>query len=442
VTHFDVVVLGGGSAAETCATQVASGGRSVVIVEAWRVGGECPFVACMPSKAVLRSAAVRHLATNAHELGAVSSFLHLDEAAEAYEAALSRRDEVAEHLDDSSHVQELAEAGVALVRAKGRVVEPGVVEAGEERLEYTDLVVATGSSPTTPPIDGIDALDVWTSDDVWTTHELPGSLIVLGGGPVGVEVAQAFARFGCAVILMEAEDRILPREDTTIAEVLAEALTDDGVMLRTGFKAGLDDLRGADRVVIATGRTPNVEGIGLEQLGIEPDRSGLAIDDRCRVSGLENVWAIGDVTGTQPFTHTANYQGRVAAANLLGRDVVADYRAVPRTVFTDPEVAAAGLTPAQAADQGIAVRVASMDLAQTARASSDGTGGGRLQIVADGARGVAVGAAVVGPHAAELITQAGLAIRAEVPLAVWADLVQPFPTYSEAWFPALGELIA
>jgi dihydrolipoamide dehydrogenase len=275
---------------------------------------------------------------------------------------------------------------------------------------------------------------------VWTATELPGSAIVLGGGPVGLEIVQAWARFGCDVTLVEAEDRILSSEDAAIADVLAEALAADGVTLRLGVEATADDLRGVERVVVATGVAPNVGDLGLEQLGIESDPSGLPIDERCRVTGQQHVWAIGDVTGRFPFTHTATYQGRVAAANLLGRDATADYRAIPRTVFTDPAVAAVGLTADEAREQGLDVAVASMDLAETAREAAEEAGGGRLQIVADRARNVAVGAAVVGPSAAELVTQAALAIRAEVPLAVWADLVQPFPTYSEAWLPAIEEL--
>ena len=445
--RFDVVVLGGGTAGEAVAPHLARAGRKVAVVESGRVGGECPFTACMPSKAMLRSAGVRWLAARAHELGAVAEPLSLGGADRAWPRAVAVRDQVAGHLDDSGHVRGLVEAGVAVVRGRGRVAGPGVVAVGDRRLEWTDLVVATGSAAAVPPIDGLDAVEVWTSDDVWTATELPDSLVVLGGGPVGVELAQVFARFGCQVTLVEAKEQLLPGEDLALGAALARALRDDGVDVRVGLtaeaaepSAGGARLRlaggaeiSAQRLVIATGRRPNVEGLGLDTLGLDGQ---LAVDDHCRVRGARHVWAAGDVTGILPFTHTANYQGRIVTANLLGGDARADYRSVPRTVYTEPEVAAVGLTP----EQGIATRVATMDLGRLPRTAADHSGGGLLLIVADTMRGVAVGAAVAGPHAGELITQAALAIRAEVPLVAWTDVVQPFPTYSEAWFPPLQEL--
>jgi pyruvate/2-oxoglutarate dehydrogenase complex dihydrolipoamide dehydrogenase (E3) component len=451
--RYDVVVLGGGTAGEAVAPELARAGRSVAVVEPGRVGGECPFTACMPSKAMLRSAAVRRLATRAHQLGAVADPLDLGDPGRAWAAAVAVRDEVAGHLDDSQHAQGLVDAGVTLVRGWGKVAEPGVVAVGERRLAWTDLVVATGSVAVLPPIEGLDAVEPWTSDDVWTATKLPDSLVVLGGGPVGVELAQVFARFGCRITLVEAKDQLLPGEDPAVSAVLTEALCAEGIDVRVGVTAeaaesGRDGVRvrltdgadvSAERLVAATGRRPHVEGLGLEVLGLDGD---LEIDDCCRVRGVEHVWAAGDVTGILPFTHTGNYQGRVVTANLLGRPARTDYRSVPRTVYTEPEVAAVGLTPAQAREQGIDVRVATMDVGQTARAAADHSGGGLLLLVVDAARGVAIGAAVAGPHAGELITQAALAIRADVPLGVWMDVIQPFPTYSDAWFPPLRELVS
>ena len=286
---FEVVVLGGGSAAESCASEVAAGGRSVAVVESHRVGGECPFVSCMPSKAVLWSAAVRRLAARAHELGAVAGPLDLGDPDKAYAAALSRRDEIAGHLDDTTHAEHLEEAGVTLVRGRGRVAEIGIVAVGDRRLRYADLVIATGSAAMIPPIDGIDELDVSTSDDAWTAHELPRSAIVLGGGPVRVELAQAWARFGSAVTLIEAEDRLLSGEDPAVGDILAERLHGDGITPRFGVEAGVDDLRGAERVVAATGRAPNVADLGLELLGIDAAKEGLETDERCRVTGQRRV---------------------------------------------------------------------------------------------------------------------------------------------------------
>ncbi len=454
--RVDVVVLGGGSAGESIAVQLAGAGRSVVLVEAGRVGGECPYVACIPSKAILHSAHGRAAAVGLRGTG--GSHLDPDVGADdpAFRAAAERRDELAEHRDDSAAADALEAAGVRLVRARGRVVAEGVVEAGGRRLAYTDLVVATGSSPVEPDLPGLAEVPTWTSEQALSALDRPASLLVLGGGAVGCELAQVHARFGVRTILVDSAPQLLGREEPGVADLLAEVLRRDGVDVRLGtsverFEPGPGGsaralLTGggrveAERVLVAVGRTPSSSGLGLDVLGIEPaDRGQLAVDDRCRVLGHRHVWAAGDVTGEAPYTHTANYQARVVVENLLGGDRRADYRAVPRAVYTDPAVASVGQHEAQARAAGIDAVTAVMDLGEVARTATEGSAGGRLVLTADRAGRVLIGAAAIGPHADEWLSEATLAIRAEVPLDLLCDVVHAFPTFGEAYEPPLREL--
>ncbi len=455
---FDVVVLGAGSAGESISTGLAERGRRVALVESLRVGGECPYVACMPSKSLLRSAQARTEVRAVLERGGASVVPTLDGDDEAFGRAVERRDEIAEHRDDAGAAEGVEAAGVVLVRGHGKVVRRGVIDVDGRELGCTDLVLATGSHPSAPDIPGLDGVPTWTSDEALSAQERPGSLIVMGGGAVGCELAQAHVRFGVRTTLVEAGPQVAGKEEPSIAALLAQVLCGDGVDVRLGVAAQRAELTGdglarlhlsdgtsvtAERVLVAVGRTPSTDGLGLEVLGIATSGSGaIEVDDHCRVPGQANVWAAGDVTGAAPYTHTANYQARVVIENLLGGDRRADLRAIPRAVYTDPAVASVGMAEAQAREQGIDAITAVMDLGEVARTSTEGTGGGRLVLTADRSRGVLIGAAAIGPHADEWLSEATLAIRAEVPLAVLTDVVHAFPTFGEAYEPPLRELAA
>ena len=463
-THFDVIGLGAGSAGATVARRLARAGRSVALVEARRVGGECPFVACMPSKALLRSVEVRQLIARGVELGAISVNPMLEsDRQSAFALAVERRDEVVHHRDDSAKAKELEDLGVQILRGRGQIVRPGVVLVNGVEYGYADLVVGTGSSPVRPEIEGLDGVPTWTSDEALTSTHLPRSIAILGGGPVGCELAQIYARFGTQVTLVEAGSKLLGPEEATISKMLADFLVEDGIDLRlktrvTGANVSPEGVRlelstgsmvDCERILLASGRTPNTDGIGLDTLGIAVEGNGLVIDKMCRIPGHPNVWAAGDVTAVAPYTHTANYQAGIIASNILtgmerkgsriDEQETADYEAIPRAVYTDPPVASVGMDEATAKKTGIDAVTAVLDLDQLARSGSDGDRG-HLVLTADRSRRVLIGAAAIGPHADEWIGEAVLAVRAEIQLSVLTQVVHLFPTYSEAYGRLFSEL--
>lgn len=453
---FDVVVLGAGSAGEWVAGGIADRGGSAALVEQLRVGGECPYVACVPSKAMLGSAHARSQARRLPELGAASAPVPLDAGELAYGAAVRRRDDLSHHGDDSGAAASISRRGVTLVRGTGRITGPGRLEVAGRELSYRDLVVATGSSPVIPAVAGLGGVPAWTSDQALTAPEYPRSVIILGGGAVGCELAQAYAGFGVRVTMVEPGDQIAGDEDAAVAAELAAVLRAGGISIRMGASAVkarpgpaggarvvLDDGTSveADRIILATGREPATAGLGLETIGVTPLESGaLSVDEHCRVTGQAHVWAAGDVTGIAPYTHGANYQARVVTDNLLGGRATADYRAIPRIIYTEPPLAAVGLTAPQARAAGLDTATATMDLAKLARVATDGSAAGRLVLVADRARGVLVGASALGPGADGWIMEAAVAIRGQVPLSVLADVVHPFPTFAQAYEVPLREL--
>ncbi len=452
--QFDVAVLGAGGAGENIARPLAQAGKRVVLIEEGRIGGTCPFVACVPSKVMLRSAEVRLLLRRAHELGASAAPVELGDGRAAYAAAVQRRRRLVPN-NDADGERMLAEAGVTLLRGRGTIVRPGVLAVGVREIAWRDLVISTGSAPIVPPVSGLGAVPVWTSDEALTSDKLPASLAILGGGPVGCELAQIFAAFGTAVSIVEVAPRLLPSEEPAIGDLLGTVLTGDGVCLRLGAElksaqhtdagARLTLADGApietERVLIATGRKPRVEEIGLEALGIRPGKQGIAIDQHCRVLGQAHVWAAGDAAGIDPFTHTAEYQANVITANLLGGSDAADYRAIPRMVYTSPPVAAVGLTRAEAEQRGLRVVSAGADLADTPRAETAGTELGRLELLADVERGVLIGAAAIGEQADSWLGEALLAIQAETPLDRLVRVVHAFPTYNQIYDQAVPQLL-
>jgi pyruvate/2-oxoglutarate dehydrogenase complex dihydrolipoamide dehydrogenase (E3) component len=574
VPDFDVVVLGGGTSGVLVATGLAHAGRSVALVEAGLVGGESPYLACLPSKSMLASA----------------------RRGETWEHAVARRNEVTGHLDDTLFAARLADTGVTLIRGTGQVTEPGSIEVttvgrgsrgrpAKTVLGYADLVIATGSEPLAPPVEGLTDVPTWTSAEALSSQDLPRHLIVMGAGPAGCELTQIYAAFGSQVTLIEAEPQLLPDEAPFAGEILSDALRRTGADLRLGSPvvkaAPLDkglalvladgtSLEG-DRILLATGRRPRLAGLGLDKLGITASAAGaLPVDATCRVqtadgqpngntaqpatattrpaaaaasavqqattpaqraaapaqqaaaprpqaaapgpqaaaadaqeataagqpmaspgqsatasgalpaqsatatgqpgtapgppapataqpataaataqatgsgqgrTGSGRVWAAGDVTGVAPYTHTARYQASVVVANILGEHRVADYRAIPRCVYTTPSVCCVGVTPGQATAAGIQLRTVGHDLAATARAAVEDDDRGRIELYADTTRGdMLVGAAAVGRSAEEWMGELALAIRAGIPLKTLADVVHAFPTYGEAIERSLREL--
>ncbi len=453
---FDVVVLGAGSAGEWVAGAIADAGRSVALVEKLRVGGECPYVSCIPSKAMLRSAEARALARRAADLGGASGPVQVGADANAFAAAVRRRDDLSHRRDDSDAATRIQDRGATLIRGRGHIAGPGRVDADGRELAYRDLVLATGSRPAVPPIDGLADVPVWTSDQALSAAGYPASVVILGGGAVGCELAQIYAGFAVQVTLIEPAGQLAGGEEPVLAGELAKRLQAAGVSLRIGMgatrvaptsagtaKVFLQDGSAveADRVILAAGREPATSDLGLETLGIAVQENGVvSVDDHCRVQGQEHVWAAGDLTGIAPYTHGADYQGRVVAANLLGGRATADYTAMPRVIYTGPPLAGVGLTERQARAKGLDVVVATTDLQELARSSTDGSAGGRLVLVADRERGVLVGAGAIGACADDWISEASVAIRGQVPVRVLADVVHPFPTNAQAYEVPLREL--
>lgn len=444
--HFDVAVLGMGPGGEVAAGRLLKAGKKVVVIERELIGGECAYWACVPSKTVLRPPEARTEVRRA--AGVTGAELDWAETSDY-------RDYMIRHLDDKAQIEGYARHGAVVIKEEARITGPGRIRAGDRELSAEHIIIATGSDPVIPALEGLDQITAWTNRETYTATTLPQRAVVVGGSAVGIETATFLARFGVKVTLIHRGDRLLEREEPRAGELAHEYLPESGIDIRLGVNArrgrragvqsvlDLDDGTevAADVVIFATGRTPRTQDLGFEQAGVVlGDRGQVQVDEHCRAG--EKVWAIGDVTGIMAFTHVAKYQGRIAADAILGQPRKAFYEGIPRVVFADPEIAAAGLTRHQAGQQGLNTAASEIDLAAaiTRPWTYERDPRGHLGLLADTDRKVLIGAWAVAPMAGEWIHQASLAIRAKIPIDTLRDQVAQYPTYNEAYQAALDKL--
>jgi len=448
--RVDLVVIGMGPGGEELATICAKAGLSVVGIDRRLLGGECPYFGCIPTKMMVRAAAALGEGRRIPRLAGSATI-----TSDWTPVARRIRDEATHNWDDTTAVQRFEGTGGRFVRGTGRITAPGRVAVDGLEFEASrGVVVNTGTEPAVPPITGLDGTPYWTNREAVKTETAPDSLVVIGGGAIGVELAQVFARFGSRVTVLEGMDRLIAVEEPEAGDVLGGVFRDEGISVLTGarvvsvaydgnvFTVALQDGRTAtgERLLVATGRRANTRGIGLETVGLDPEARTIPVDTRMRAG--ERLWAIGDCTGHGAFTHVSTYQARIAGNDILGRPgSPASYHALPRVTFTDPEVGAAGLTEKQARDQGIDVRVATAPMSASTRGWIHGPGNeGILKLVADAATGTLVGATAMGPAGGEVLGFLALAVHARVQVSVMRDMIYAYPTLHRGIEPLLAAL--
>ena len=453
--QVDVVVVGLGPGGEAVATQLAKAGLDVVGVDRRLVGGECPYYGCIPSKMVIRAADAIQEGRRVPDFGGTST---VDPDWAPVHARI--RDEATTDWDDKIAVDRLEAAGVTFVRGPARLTGPRQVAvnpstgSGQAAKTFTasrGVVLNTGTEPSAPPIDGLADTPYWTNRDALALAELPGSLAVIGGGAIGVELAQAFSRFGVRVTVLEVADRILSPEEPEASRLVADTFGREGIQVLAGatissvayadghFSVDVDGRTlQADKLLVAAGRRPNLADLGLDTVGLDPSARALDTDGRMRVT--DGLWAIGDITGKGAFTHMSMYQSAIAVRDILGQDgPEASYTAVPHVTFTDPEVGSVGMTEKQARDAGLDVRVGTTDLASSTRGWI-AKGEGFIKLVEDADRGVLVGATSVGPSGGEVLGMLVTAVHAEVPTTTLRSMIYAYPTFHRAVEDALSRL--
>lgn len=458
VQQTDLVVIGLGPGGEALATAAAKAGLAVVAVDKHLVGGECPYYGCIPTKMMVRAADTLAEAGRADELaGDVTVTKSWSPVAERISG------QATDHWDDRVAVDRLVAAGATVIHGVASLDGPGKVVVTfpqtptPARFEAAKgIVLNPGTRPALPRVAGIEGTPFWTNRDAVQVTELPGSLVVLGGGPIGCELAQVFARFGVRVTVIQHGPRLVPADEPEASELLEDVFVHEGIRVLTdveatqvayadgAFTLTLDDGQAltAEKLLLATGRKPNFQDLGLHTVGIDPSVHTLEVDDRMRVSGVDGLSAIGDVTGKGAFTHVSMYQSAIARRDILGEDgPPAAYHAVPHTTFTDPEVAGVGMTEAQARDAGLSIRTGSTKLEESSRGFTHGPGArGLVKVVEDAARGVLVGATVVGPAGGEILGFLAVAVHAEVPVAILRSMIYAYPTFHRAIETALADL--
>jgi pyruvate/2-oxoglutarate dehydrogenase complex dihydrolipoamide dehydrogenase (E3) component len=450
VEQVDVVVLGLGVGGEEVAGKLAEAGLSVAGIENRLVGGECPYWGCVPSKMMIRAA---NLLAEARRIEGMAGAAQVQP--DWAPVARRIREEATDSWDDKVAVDRLVGKGARFVRGTGTLAGPGRVAVGDTVFEAArGVVVATGTVASIPPIPGLAGTPYWTNHEAIEADTLPESLVILGGGGIGVELAQVFARFGVRVSVVEALDRLLAMEEPESSALAEQALRADGIAVQTGANAERVDhdasgftitveggatITGA-ALLIATGRNAQLRNLGLDTVGLDPAARSVEVDDRLRAG--DRLWAIGDVTGKGAFTHIAMYHAGIVVADILGRDwPAADYRALPRVTFTDPEIGAVGLTEQQARDRGLPVAVGTAQVSSSARGWIHKAGNaGFLKLVADTDRGVLVGATSAGPVGGEVLSALAVAVHAEVPVERLRHMIYAYPTFHRGIEDALRDL--